>query len=374
MQLCEICNSANGSAFDVGNCYICKGAALKTDSMIEEAAALLAKEDARSFSISSIIPKDWLVREERIWDVVMRPSSESVKNILNRTIASSLRKTSSLEYRPEGDCRVVFDYSSGMVTLQRNELFVFGRYKKLIAGLSQSRWICQKCNGKGCKACEGKGKYYESVEERIGGPMKEAAEAGDYVLHASGREDVDATNSAGRPFVLMLKNPRKRSLDLKALEKMIGRTGEISVSGLRKVSRRFVEVVTESHFDKTYRVDVEFEKELGKDGITKIESLEGRTILQKTPKRVAHRRANLVRRRKIKKIDFETVEGHKAVLLITAEAGTYVKELVSGDDGRTEPSIAGLLSAKVECKHLEVVSIDDGFIDLCLEAMYPQPP
>ncbi len=371
MELCEICSSANALVSKTGSCYICEGKAQKTKDMVKEAAALLAEEDIRSFSISSIIPKEWLVREERAWDMAMGPSTESVKNIINRTIISSLRKATSLQYSTDGDCRAVFDYSTSRVTIQRNDLFVFGRYKKLIPGLSQSRWICSKCNGKGCKACDGKGKYYESVEERIGEPLKEAAAAGGYVLHASGREDVDATNSAGRPFVIMLKNPRKRRLDPKAIGKAIEKSKEVSVDSLRIVSRRFVEVVTESHFDKSYRAEVEFQRELDEEDIGKIKSLEGEMIAQKTPKRVAHRRADIVRHRRIKKVDVKEADGRKAVLILTAEAGTYIKELVSGDDGRTEPSIAGLLSNKAECKNLDVVEIEDSFIDLCLKAMYP---
>jgi tRNA pseudouridine synthase 10 len=371
MELCETCGSANAPAFKTGSCYICEGKTLKTEGMVKKAAALLAEEDIRSFSISSIIPKEWLIREERVWDMAMGPSTESLKSIINRTIISSLRKATSLHYSTDGDCRAVFDYSTGRVSTQRNDLFVFGRYKKLVPGLSQSRWICTKCNGKGCKACGGKGKYYESVEERIGEPLKEAAVAGGYVLHASGREDVDATNSAGRPFVIMLKNPRKRKLDLEALGKAIGKSKEVSVENLSIVSRRFVEVVTESHFDKSYKAEVEFQRELDKEDIGRIKSLEGKTIAQKTPKRVVHRRADIIRHRRIKKVDVKEVDGRRAVLIFTAEAGTYIKELVSGDDGRTEPSIAGLLSTKAECKNLEVAEIDDGFIGLCLKAMYP---
>ena len=370
MQLCEICNSANASAFEIGSCYICQGKALKTESMAQEAAALLAKEDIKSFSISSIIPKDWLIREEHVWDELTAPHTESVKSILNRTIISLLCKSTSLRCKTEGDCRMIFDYSAGRVSIQRNALFVFGRYKKLVPGLSQSRWLCTKCSGKGCKACAGKGKYYESVEERIGEPLKEAAQASDYVLHASGREDVDATNSAGRPFVLMLKNPRKRALDLELIGKTIGKSGEVSAEDFRVVSREFVEVVTESHFDKDYGIEVEFKKEPSKDDIEKIKSLEGRTIAQRTPKRVAHRRADIVRHRKVKKIDVKNVKGKRVILHLTVEAGTYVKELVSGDEERTKPSIAGLLSIEAKCKKLEVVEIEDGFIDLCLEAMY----
>ncbi len=330
---------------------------MRTEGMLGKARELLKKEDARDFSISTRIPKDWLVREECVWDIGMK-DAESIKNKLNRMISSSLKG----KYVPDGEVRIVFDYSDKSVKLERNDLFVFGRYKKLVPGLSQSRWRCQKCKGEGCKECEGKGKYYESVEERIGEPLKAATDADDYVLHASGREDVDATNSAGRIFVLMLKNPKHRRPDLAEAASKIAESKEVEVGGLRFVKRGFVELVTESHFDKTYRATVALGKEIGEKEIKEIKALEGKAILQKTPKRVVHRRANLVRHRRIKRIDVEK-EGKGLVLTIKAEAGTYIKELISGDDGRTEPSIAGIVGVKAECTALDVSEIDDSFID-----------
>jgi tRNA pseudouridine synthase 10 len=340
---------------------------MKTDGMVSEAAALLTREGVKSFSISTNIPKDWLIREEDIWDR-KAGESESIKNLLNRRISAALRKASGAEYSSDGECRMVFDYANGAVELRRNELFIFGRYKKLAAGLSQSRWKCAKCDGKGCAHCGGKGKYYDSVEERIGEPFRKATDAQDYVMHASGREDVDATNSAGRAFVLEIKNPKNRKIDHTALAGEIAAGKEVEVSDLRVVPRGFVEVVTESHLDKTYRAEVEFGRKISEGDMANVRSLEGKTILQQTPARVAHRRADLVRHRKIKKLDATDVNENSATLTIKAEAGTYIKELISGDNGRTNPSIAGLLGTTAICKKLDVGKIEDGFLDFCLSA------
>ncbi len=368
MLLCRICNSANGNAFTEGDCYICEGKALAADAMAAEAARLLKAEDARSFSISSVIPKDWLAREEKAWDTRLS-GAESLKSSLNHRLISALREASGLPYETDGDCRCVFDFSSGTASIVRNGMFVFGRYRKLAAGLSQSRWVCSRCGGKGCAECEGKGKFYESVEERIGEPFKEESGCEDYVMHASGREDVDATNIAGRAFVLELKGPRKRRLDLPSLARKIAAGGEVEALDLRVVPRGFVELVTESHFDKTYEADTEFGRELGDEDASRLRSLEGKTILQQTPTRVAHRRADLVRHRKIKHLEVAEVKGNKARLIVKAEAGTYIKELISGDGGRTEPSVAGLLGTGAKCIRLEVTMIDDGFLDFCLSRM-----
>ena len=133
--------------------------------------------------------------------------------------------------------------------------------------------------------------------------------------------------------------------------------------------RTFVEVVTESHFDKAYQAETEFERPLGEADVAKIRAIEGKTLLQQTPTRVSHRRADLVRHRKVKHIEVVNIDGNKARLIIKAEAGTYIKELISGDKGRTVPSVAGELGIKAECKALEVTMIDDGFLDQCLSAL-----
>lgn len=319
---------------------------------------------AESFSVSTMLPKDWLAREEKAWD---QRISESIKNHINRMLISRIAKA-GMECDKEGEIRLIFDYTSGEVSLQRNELFIFGRYRKISAGLSQSRWICSSCEGRGCHKCEGKGKFYESVEERIGEPLKAACSAENYILHASGREDVDATNSAGRPFVMELKGAQKRNINLDEISRTIAAKNDVSVHDLRIVPRSFVEIVTESHFDKAYEAEVEFEKGISESDAEKIRALEGKTLLQQTPARVSHRRADLVRHRKVKHVEVVNVKGNRAMLIIKAEAGTYIKELISGDNGRTKPSVSEILGFGAVCKKLNVSMIDDQFMDFCLES------
>ena len=85
----------------------------------------------------------------------------------------------------------------------------------------------------------------------------------------------------------------------------------------------------------------------------------GRAIAQRTPTRVAHRRSDLVRSRRI--VDARIVEASEGryALELRAEAGTYIKEWAEGDGGRTEPSLAGLLGTPVKVEFLDVVEIHD---------------
>jgi len=334
--------------------------------LVRKAAGLLT--GVSSFSISTKVPKEWTSEEEGAFDRKLI-GAESVKSSLNRKLSSGLSEASSLPYESDGDIRIVFDFTGekAQVGTEPVPVFVFGRYKKLVPGLSQSRWMCSECEGKGCVRCRGKGKNYESVEERIGDVMKRHFSAQDYTMHASGREDVDATNTAGRPFVMEIKNPMKRKSDLEKIKNEIDSGKEVSVDSLRMVPRSFVEVVTESHFDKEYEAEVEFEKDAGESELHKLEAIEGTVLEQQTPERVAHRRADLVRKRKVIELKLVKRQDQRhAAFRIHAEAGTYIKELVSGDSGRTKPSFAGVLGFGARCTKLAVTRIDDGYLDTCL--------
>ena len=42
---------------------------------------------------------------------------------------------------------------------------------------------------------------------------------------------------------------------------------------------------------------------------------------------------------------------------VRVESGTYVKELVSGDGGRTRPSLSEILAVPCTCKALDVLEV-----------------
>ena len=78
---------------------------------------------------------------------------------------------------------------------------------------------------------------------------------------------------------------------------------------------------------------------------------------QQTPQRVAHRRADKIRKRKITSLDNVSVDGDEVQFRVRCESGTYVKELVHSDEGRTTPSVAGVLEADCKVLWLDVEDI-----------------
>ncbi|MEW5996394.1 MAG: tRNA pseudouridine(54/55) synthase Pus10 [Candidatus Micrarchaeota archaeon] len=361
ISLCKECASRfEKEDFPIGECAICGGKVAKLGELAEK-GGLLVGGDWDSFSVSTTIPRAVLAAEEKAFDY---SPGESIKTYANRFFSERVAAISGRKYDPSGgDGRIMFDFRSFTARREPEPLFFFGRYKKLKEGLSQTKWDCKKCFGRGCERCNGEGRMYRSVEEIIGEPFVKRTR-GSFCMHASGREDVDVVNTAGRPFVLELSNPEIRKLDLEGIRKEIAAGGEVEVSGLRRVGRGDVELVADSHFPKTYRAWIEVNGGAADKDLEKIRGFSG-ILKQKTPVRVMHRRADKIRERHAEAVRAE-MEGEFIVADIRADAGTYIKELISGDEGRTEPSFSSLLGKGCFCKKLAVVKIEDDFLDLVL--------
>lgn len=67
------------------------------------------------------------------------------------------------------------------------------------------------------------------------------------------------------------------------------------------------------------------------------------SLQQKTPLRVIHRRSLMTRTRRIYALEAQLLNAHYFLLSLVTGAGTYVKEFVHGDLGRTQPNVATLL-------------------------------
>ncbi|MEA3229331.1 MAG: tRNA pseudouridine(54/55) synthase Pus10, partial [archaeon] len=178
-------------------------------------------------------------------------------------------------------------------------------------------------------------------------------------FHGAGREDIDALNLAGREFVLEIQEPVKRSPDLKKLEKEINRInkGKVSVEKLQMCEKKKIVELKDKRLDKRYMAVVELDKPVSEDDVKKIIKLKGKTIKQQTPKRVVHRRADIVRDRKVLEISAKFINPKKIEIEVKGEAGLYIKELVSSDDGRTIPSVSSVLGVGAKVATLDVIEI-----------------
>jgi len=287
----------------------------------------------------------------------------SLKHAFNRVVGRAFEQRvgrGTVDFN-EPHVSFLIDLAGGELSMRIASLFVYGRYRKLARGIPQTRWPCRRCRGKGCEACDMTGKQYpESVEEWIGGPVIETACATEHKLHGAGREDIDARMlGSGRPFVLEAVGPRRRSIDLASLREEINARAvdRVEVSPLRVASRSTVGRIKEVDATKRYFADVAFDADVRADQLEDaLGSLVGR-IDQRTPQRVAHRRADKVRQRRVLAIRGELKGPRSADIEVEGEGGLYIKELISGDDGRTAPSLAERLGLAAHVTALDVLEV-----------------
>ncbi|MCJ7479102.1 MAG: tRNA pseudouridine(54/55) synthase Pus10 [Candidatus Nanohaloarchaeota archaeon QJJ-7] len=342
------------------SCELCEGLFSDLEHYVERVLNALERYDYDSFLIGTRPPSGVIHEEEELWEEAGLDWVEPLKGELNRLIGKRIEEETDTEVDFErADVNPVYDVGKDRVEVQVNSLLVHGSYSKYSREIPQTKWPCGNCRGSGCEECDWTGKQYQrSVEELIAEPFLEATRAVKSKFHGAGREDVDARCLAEREFVLEIEEPEERDIDLEELEEAINGNEEIEVYDLEFTEKDKVEEVKTKRSDKRYRALIELEEEVGDGKLDELEGLLG-TVEQATPTRVEHRRADKTREREVKDVEWERKGPSTVELEVEAEAGTYIKELISGDKDKTEPSVAQLLDTGAECKELDVVWIED---------------
>ncbi len=80
-------------------------------------------------------------------------------------------------------------------------------------------------------------------------------------------------------------------------------------------------------------------------------------IRQQTPLRVLHRRADLVREKYIYEAKIKRLTPNSAEMRIRCQGGLYIKELITGDEGRTDPCVAKIANAEAKPLELDVLNV-----------------
>ncbi|MGA7627489.1 tRNA pseudouridine(54/55) synthase Pus10 [Methanoregula sp.] len=356
--------AANQPYIPISTCWICGNFFEDITGWAHKVSRALECYEYATFLVGCRVPPLIAENEEMVWSDLSLSDPEPFKSEVNREVGKAVSAiTGKVVDFKKPDVIVLLDPSTDTVEVQINSLFFYGRYQKFERGIPQTHWNCRTCKGAGCEKCNYTGKQYlDSVEELIGRPAIEAFDADDAVLHGAGREDIDARMiGTGRPFILEIVAPKKRSVDLKSLEAEINRTadGRVAVTLSHWSNRSDVETLKSSKAHKKYRILVEVDGQVPAEMLANaLNTLKGVTIQQRTPERVAHRRADKIRERKVLDIECVGEQDGQFILEILGEAGLYIKELISGDKGRTTPSLAEILQQAAHVTSLDVVHVE----------------
>lgn len=346
-------------------CWLCDEIFDQVPRFAEAAAEKLQEVQFDNFLVGTRVDPVLQAREEELWSVVGQEHAEPIKSELNREIGKAVYAINGkdVEFKNPQVVALV-DTRFAHVELDVAPLFFYGRYRKLSREIPQTKWPCRVCQGKGCQRCGDTGKMYAtSVQEQVGDIILPYAKAREHFFHGMGREDIDALMLGnGRPFVIEISHPVVRDLDLAAIGQEINDKGKglVEVEGLRPSTREEVRKIKDATPEKEYRVQVSIHGKVNKGRVDEVLRTFNRTrIVQRTPVRVSHRRADLKRERYIVYVVLEEFQDDRMTLRLRTESGTYVKEFVHGDEGRTEPNLSEMLGVPCTVDALDVIGIID---------------
>ncbi len=329
-------------------CQICRGVFQRLDDYFQEFNEQARSIEFKTYLVGSRFPKDVSEMDEALQRSLGSDQGEPIKREFNREFGKIiLSKTGKEAEFSEPDLNIVVDLNYDSFQLKTRSIYIYGVYRKMRRDIPQTRWIHKK-------------DISTSIETVLGEILKPMAQARNYFLHGAGREDVDVQMLGnGREFIMEVSEPRIRTFSLGELEQKVNGSREgIEISSLRFASKDEVATLKAAANDKTYLVKVKALKDIDRERLLKaVQKLSGKHIYQRTPLRVSTRRSDLIRDKKLQEVTVEETNGNIAVVKVRAEAGTYIKELIHGDDGRTKPSLSETYGEQLAVESLDVIWI-----------------
>ncbi|WP_405314860.1 tRNA pseudouridine(54/55) synthase Pus10 [Methanobrevibacter sp.] len=362
----KVCEELGIDLDDV-DCVICNNIFDKLDDDLYDKIDAKINQlgiEFNTFLVGSQIPKDIQERDEEMFEE-FDLGVETIKKEVNRLIGLGIweRYDKEAEFERQD---IVFNIdlrNEPKVRIQINPLYIEGKYNKYKRGIPQTKWPCTKCKGRGCEECNGTGKQYpESVEELISEHFLKLTKGKEAKFHGAGREDIDVLMlGSGRPFVLEIKEPRIRNLDLAKLEDEINKVneGKTAYHGLKLCERGRKAEIKQSSPDtyKIYEAIVECDEAFDTDKLEELTKLN--EIHQQTPLRVLRRRTDMVRVKHVLDLSYEVIDEKSFTMRIKTEGGLYIKELISGDEGRSNPNVSEILGVNAVCAQLDVIEVSE---------------
>jgi len=131
-------------------CEVCDNIFADLDELANKAIDKLKQIEFKTFVVGTKLTHEFILREETLWEEVSIENCEPLKSELNRELGKLISK--KLEKIKKGidvdeenpEVVVLLDLEERSPRLVINPLFVYGKYKKLVRGLPQTKWEMYK--------------------------------------------------------------------------------------------------------------------------------------------------------------------------------------------------------------------------------------
>jgi len=356
IPLIELYKEMNiGVQEELPKCYICEDRLQEIINIFSELIAKrIAENKMQSFLIGVITPHNIIEKETEIIKKFQLQYWESIKREIKREIGKRVQQMTGAKADFETpQVTYIIDLTNNIVREEIRSVFIFGVYRKLGRMISQNIWIKR----------DGTRKYRLAIEDAIKSTLT-YFKASNVVVHIAGREDADVRMLGnGRPIIIEYKNPHIYTIDLTTLNSILNSFSQWIKFDLKMTTRR--EAVSRIKMGsigayKIYRALIYSEKVLKPEELIRLEkAFEGKAVMQKTPSRILRRKSDKMRYRNVFQVKTIYVSPHVFEALIRCEGGLYVKELITGDNGRTTPNFSQVLETNLRCLMLDVLYVHE---------------
>lgn len=350
-RLCQWCTDRQEGAattFEIvlgQECSVCGGVMDRVWRMAELAAKKAKHFQFRTFTVGVSVPEGVQEREDEMRSNLRLKGNETIKTQAGRLIATEVSRGLGKQIdKGRPDVTLLADFGAEEVLVTSRPVYYYGRYCKP-RKIPQRRSLCGHCRGSGCKECKATGyEQVASVEGLLRKKLSGFSGSDKMTFTWLGSEDRESmVLPPGRPFVVEVKNPKKRKLPGKFGVRVRG--GLVSVSKGRMLPSKPLRLPAFRFRTRIRAVAA---------ARVRPEALAG---LRSHFKKTAVRFERPHNRPAIKMVYKVAAETRGRALLIDAEldGGLPVKRFVSGE--LVSPSVSELLKTEVSCRSFDICGV-----------------
>ena len=130
------------NAPETSPCEVCGGLLYEPlRQLAEKAAADLLRYDFNTYLVGCRVPGRIIEKEDNLRSYLEVDWGESIKREINREASLIIMsKTGKKPDLQKPDVLVILDFHNMVVEIKPSPIFIYGRYRKLIRGIPQSKW------------------------------------------------------------------------------------------------------------------------------------------------------------------------------------------------------------------------------------------